>query len=104
MLASFSWECTLKITKFKVELLTNVDMILHYENAIKGWITRAIYHYGEANKKYMHFYDETKEITCIQYLDFNYGWALPQPIFVVDLNMLKIFHCLNTKTMILDIH
>ena len=36
MLASFSWECTLKITKFKVELLTNVDMILHYENAIQG--------------------------------------------------------------------
>lgn len=42
MLASFSWECTLKITIFKVELLTNVDMILHYENAIKGRITRAI--------------------------------------------------------------
>ena len=71
MLASFSWECTLKITKFKVELLTNVDMILHYENAIQGWITTAIYHYGTANKKYMHFYDEKKEITCIQYFDFN---------------------------------
>ena len=32
-------------------------MIFDYENDIRGEITRAISHYGEANNKYMHDYD-----------------------------------------------
>lgn len=57
-LASFSLQCTLKII---LELLTAVDMILDCENDIRVEIIRAICHYGEANNKYMHYYDETKE-------------------------------------------
>ena len=34
MFDSFSWECTLKITKTELELPTDVEMILNYENAI----------------------------------------------------------------------
>ena len=36
-------------------------MILDYENAIRGGITKAICHYGEANNRYMYDYDERKE-------------------------------------------
>lgn len=45
-LASFSWECALKITKIKLELPTYVNMILDYKNVITGGITRAICHYA----------------------------------------------------------
>ena len=37
----------------------------------KGIITKAIYHFVEANNKYMLDYHETKESKYIQYLDFN---------------------------------
>ena len=36
--ASFLWECALKITKMELESLTNVDMMLHYKNGIRGRI------------------------------------------------------------------
>ena len=77
-LASFSWECTLKITKIELELLTDVDMILAYKKVISRGITRAICHYPVTDNKHLHDYDETKESTYIQYLVFNnrYGWAL----------------------------
>ena len=57
-------------------------MVLDYGNGIRGGITRAIYHYDEADNKYLHDYDETKENTYIQYIDFNnqYGYALSQPL------------------------
>ena len=80
--ASFSWECTLKITKIELELLADGDMIFDYGNSIRGEISGAICHYGEANNKYALDYNETKESTYVQYLDFNnqYGWALSQPV------------------------
>ena len=52
-LASFSWECPLKI---------NVNMILNSKNCISGGITRPICHYAEAKNKYMHDYDEKKKV------------------------------------------
>ena len=56
----------------------NEQMILDYENSIRGGITRAICHYVKANNKYMHRQDETKESSYISYLDFknHHGWAL----------------------------
>ena len=58
-----------KITKTELELLTDVDMIRDYKNAIQvnraiikkfKEIKIAICHYGEANNKFMHDDDETK--------------------------------------------
>ena len=73
--------CT-KITKADLELLRDVDMILKWQNTNRVRIARAICHYAEANIKHLHDFDETKESTYIQYLDFNnqYGSALSQPI------------------------
>ena len=62
-LASFSWDCTPKITKMDLKILTDVNMILEYKISVGGGITRAIFHYGEANNKYIHGYVETKEST-----------------------------------------
>ena len=46
-------ECALKINEIKRELLTDVKMILDYENGYRGGIRRDIFHYAEANNKYM---------------------------------------------------
>ena len=47
-------------------------MILDYNNGIRGRITRAIWHYLEANDKYMFNYNEKRKHS----LSCGYGWAL----------------------------
>lgn len=63
--ALFSWDCALKITKIELELLTNINMILDYENGIREGITRVFCDYVEINNKHLHDYDERKGSTCI---------------------------------------
>ena len=66
----------------KLELLTNVDMLLMVEKGIRGGICHAIHRYAKANNKYMKNYDKNKELSYIQYLDANhlYGWAMSQKL------------------------
>ena len=61
-----------KKTEVKLELLTNVDMLLMVE---KG-ICHGIHRYATGNNKYMKNYDKNKESSYIQHLDANnwYGW------------------------------
>ena len=72
----------LKKTQAKLELLTNVDMLLMVEKRIRGEIYHAIHRYAKANNKYMKNYDKNKESSYIQYLDANnlYGWAMSQKL------------------------
>ena len=56
----------------KLELLTNVDMLLMVEKGIRGGICHAIHRYAKANNKYMKNYDKNKELSYIQYLDAKY--------------------------------
>ena len=50
-----------KKTEVKIELLTDIDMLLMVEKVIRGRIYHAIHQYAEANNKYMKNYDENKE-------------------------------------------
>ncbi|XP_065211441.1 uncharacterized protein LOC135839374 [Planococcus citri] len=75
----FAWDCMLKTTKQKLELLTDVDMLYMFENAKRGGISQCSNRYEKANHKYMgEKFDKNKESTFIQYLDANnlYGWAM----------------------------
>ena len=71
-------EAMLKITKVKIELLTDIDMVLMVENAIRGGLTQVVKKYGVANNKYLPDYDKNKKSTYLQYLDANnlYGYAM----------------------------
>ena len=71
-----------KNKEVKLELLTNVVMLLMAEKGIRGGICHAIHRYAEANNKYMKNYDKNKESSYIQYLDANnlYGWAMSQKL------------------------
>ncbi|XP_065219712.1 uncharacterized protein LOC135845175 [Planococcus citri] len=75
----FAWDCMLKTTKQKLELITDVDMLYMFENAKRGGISQCSNRYEKANHKYMgEKFDKNKESTFIQYLDANnlYGWAM----------------------------
>ena len=54
----------LKKARIKLELLTNVDMLIMVEKGIRGGICHAIHRYAKAN-------DKNKELSYIQYLDAN---------------------------------
>ena len=55
----------------KLELLTNVDMLLMAEKGIRGEICHAIHRYAKANNNCMKNYDQNKESSYIQYLDVS---------------------------------
>ena len=48
-----AWQACLKKTGVKLELLTDVDMLLMVEKGIRGGICHAIHRYAKANNKYM---------------------------------------------------
>ena len=77
-------QACLKKTDEKLELLTDVDMLLMVEKGIRGGICHAIYRYAKANKKYMKKYNKDEEKAFLQYLDDNnsYGWAMSQKLSV----------------------
>ena len=71
-----AWQAPLKETEVKLELLTDIDMLLMVEKEIRGAICHFINRYVKADKKYMKNYDKNKESsyhilnmgTCIIYM------------------------------------
>ena len=78
-----AWCACLKHTGIKLELLTNPDMLLMFEQGIRGGITKVVLKYAAANNKYMRDrFDPKSESSYLQYLDANNlcGWAMSQPL------------------------
>jgi hypothetical protein len=69
----------LKMTKQKLELLTDYDKVLMFEKGIRGGISQCSNRHAKANNKYMgEKHDKNKEFIFLEYLDANklYGWAM----------------------------
>ena len=77
-----AWDACLKTTGQHLQLLSDYDMLMMFEQGIRGGITHISKRYSEANNKYMKDYNPDKESTFIQYLDANnlYGWAMLQSL------------------------
>ena len=76
-----AWKACLKCTGIKLELLTDPDMLLMFEQGISGGITQVVHKYASANSKYMgDKFNPKEDTTYLQYLDANnlYGWAMSQ--------------------------
>ena len=75
-----AWQVALKKTKVKIDLLTDIDMLLMVGKGIRGGICHSIYRYAKANNKYTKVYDKYKESSYNQYWDVNnlYGWGISQ--------------------------
>ena len=72
-----AWQAALKKTEVRLELLTDIDMLLMVEKVIRGRL-HVIHWYAKANNKYMKGYDKNKESSYLKYWDVNnlYGWAM----------------------------
>ena len=96
-----SWDALLKITKVKLELLTDPDMLLMFERGIRGGISMISNRYGQANNIYMReLYDESKPDKYITYLDANnlYGWAMCKKLPIDGFKWMSDQELLNWRT------
>ena len=77
-----AWQACINEPEIKLELLTDVDMLLVVEKGIRGGICHARYRYANAIKKYIKNSNKYKEESFFQYLDANnlYGWAMSQKL------------------------
>ena len=55
-----------KKDKVKLDLLSNIDMLLIVENVIIGGICHSIYQYAKANNIYMKNYDKNNESSYLK--------------------------------------
>ena len=77
-----AWDAALKLTKVKLDLITDPDMYLMFEKGIRGGISTITHRHAIANNPYLpsEKYDSSKDHSYIMYLDANnlYGWAMTQ--------------------------
>ena len=97
-----AWQACLKKTGVKLELITDVDMLLMIEKGIRGEICHSVYRHAKANNKYIKIYDKNNESSHIIYMDANnlYGYAMSrklpvdgfewvEDLSVIDQNFIK---------------
>ena len=75
-----AWQACLKKTGVKLELLTDIDMLIMVEKGTRGGICQSTNRYAKANNKYMKNYNKCIESIYLMYLDANNlcGWAISQ--------------------------
>ena len=62
-----AWQTCLKKTRVKLELLTDIDILLTVEKGIRGGLCHSRYRYAKANNKYMNNYDKDMESSYLEY-------------------------------------
>lgn len=101
-----AWDAALKTSGVKLELLTDIDMLLRIEKGLPGGISMISNRHGKANNPYMGYdYDEKKPTKYNTYLDANnlYGWAMIQPLPVGKFEWMENFENWPDKPCILEV-
>ena len=86
-----AWQACFKETGVKLELLTDIDMLLMVEKGVRGGICYIIHRYAKANNEYMNNYDRNIISSHLIYLDANnmYGWSMSQKLPVNGFKWVK---------------
>ena len=66
-----AWQACLKKANIKLELLTEYDMLLMFEEGIGGGICQSIHRSADANNKYMKNYNKNIPSSYLMYVDAN---------------------------------
>ena len=77
-----AWQAMLKMTKVKLELITDVDQYMFIESGIRGGLTFIGKRFAKANHEHCDEYDQDKDKVYIAYQDANnlYGLAMSKPL------------------------
>ena len=81
-LPRLAWQACLKHSGIRLELISDIDMLLMFEKGIRGGICHSVFRHAKANNKYMKDYDEKKEPSFLIYTDYNnlYGIAMSEKL------------------------
>ena len=66
-----AWQTCLKKIDIKLEILTEIDMLLMIKAGIRGGMCQSVNEYAKANNKYMKNYDKNIDSSYLRYLDAN---------------------------------
>ena len=70
-LPGLAWQACLKHSGVKLELISDIDMLLMIEKGIRGGIYQSNFRNAKANNKYMIDYDEKEASSFLIYTDYN---------------------------------
>ena len=75
-LPGLAWQACLKHSGVKLEVISDIDMLLMLEEWIRGGICHSVFRHAKANNRYD--YDEKKESSFLIYTDYKnlYGKAM----------------------------
>ena len=86
-----AWKACLKKTSIELELSTDPDMLLTFEDGTRGEMCNAIHRYAKANNKCIKNYNKNVESSYLQYQDANnlYGWAMSKILPVGEFELIN---------------
>ena len=81
-----AWQAAFKKTEVKLELLSDIDMLLMVGKEIRRRICSVIHRYAQAYNKYMKDHVKNKKSSYLKYWDVSnlYRWAMTQKLPVND--------------------
>ena len=96
-----SFNACLKMTKAKIELLTDIDMLLFIEESIRGGVSMITHRFAQANNRDMKEYNPNLPSSYLQYYDCNnlYGYGYYSHILILTYYSLLIIFIVDKCTL-----
>ena len=75
---ALSWDAVLRMAKNELELMSDADMYLYFEEGMRGGVPYISKRYSKANNQYLKSYNPKQESKHSLYLDANnlYGYVM----------------------------